>query len=401
MANIFPFKALRAQPAYVERFSASAADSDVREEEGAPGKENPYSFLHVLNPQLYATKRLTSEEIFSIATEKLAELLNKNIIAQEEKPALYIYRQVKDNNVYTGIICLADIKEYQSDTIKKHELTHAEKESKITRYFQEVGANGNPVLLTYPDRPKLQVLIQELVEDAPEYGFMGEDGIEHSLWVISDENKVAEVQQEFAQVPDLYIADGHHRCAALSAMYPEVKHLMVCLIPASQLNIHGFHRYLKDISELSTEEFLQKIKDKGFDICDHDGHDIVNAPGTMHLHIDEKWYCLKIPQSFKNNSNPKQNLDVYILDKYIFCDILGIEDSRLSNKIKYVNGDVSMETLLSPIHKGFYKAAFTLSSVTVDEIIQVSDFGETMPPKSTWIEPKLRSGLVLHRFEMN
>ncbi|MGZ5283059.1 MAG: hypothetical protein ACXWEY_12350 [Bacteroidia bacterium] len=121
----------------------------------------------------------------------------------------------------------------------------------------------------------------------------------------------------------------------------------------------------------------------------------------MHLHIDEKWYAIKIPESFKNNSNPKQNLDVYILDKYIFCDILGIDDSRVSNKIKYVNGDVNIETLLSPIHKGFYKAAFTLSSVTVDEIIQVSDFGETMPPKSTWIEPKLRSGLVLHRFEMN
>ncbi|MGZ5283060.1 MAG: DUF1015 family protein [Bacteroidia bacterium] len=278
MANIFPFKALRAQPAYVERFSASAADSDVRDEEGAPGKENPYSFLHVLNPQIYSAKRLSSEEIFATATQKLKQLLSENIIAEEEKPSLYIYRQVKANNVYTGIICLADIKEYQGDIIKKHELTHTEKESKITRYFQEVGANGNPVLLTYPDKPKLQLLIQELVEDAPEYGFMGEDGIEHSLWVVSDGNQIAAVQKEFSQVPDVYIADGHHRCAALSAMYPKVKHFMVCLIPASQLNIHGFHRYLKDINDLSTEEFLQKIREKGFEIDDHDGNDLVNAP---------------------------------------------------------------------------------------------------------------------------
>ena len=401
MASISPFKAFRAEPTYVEQFSASAADADVRDDDNGSGKENPYSFLHILNPQLFSSEKLSSEEIYKRAVDKLHILLDEKILTEEAKPALYIYRQVKENNVYTSIIGLASIAEYNSSGVKKHELTRTDKESKITSYFKAVGANGNPVLLTYPDSPSLNLLIQELVEDAPEYGFMGEDGIEHALWVVSDEKSIKAVQEEFAKVKSLYIADGHHRCASLGALYPEVEHFMACFISANQLNIHGFHRYVKDLNNLSPAEFLKNIEAQGFEVDDITGREIVNSPGTINLFLDEKWYSLKIPEKFKNISNPKQALDVYILDKYIFGEVLGIKDTRSSNKISYVNGDISMDVLLAPVHKAFCSAVFALSPVTVEEIIQVSDYDETMPPKSTWIEPKLRSGLLVHRFNKN
>ncbi len=401
MASITPFKAFRADPAYVEQFSASAADADVRDEDSGSGKENPYSFLHILNPQLFSIEKLAPEEIYKRAVEKLHILLNEKVLTEEAKPALYIYRQVKESNIYTSIIGLASIEEYNSSHIKKHELTRTEKESKITNYLKAVGVNGNPVLLTYPDSPDLNILIQEMVEAAPEYGFMGEDGIEHALWVVTDEKHLQAVQNAFAEIDSLYIADGHHRCASFCALYPEVKHFMASFISSSQMNIHGFHRYIKELGKFSPVEFLEELQAQNFEVENITGREIINSPGTINLFLDENWYALKIPEKYKNNSNPKQNLDVYILDKYIFCDILGIEDTRTSKNIKYVNGEVNTDVLLSPVRKGIQKAAFTLSPVTVEEIIQVSDYDETMPPKSTWIEPKLRSGLVLHRFEMN
>jgi uncharacterized protein (DUF1015 family) len=395
--RIYPFRAVRAQKPYVKTFSASVYDTEAKELSFELNKENPHSILHILNPQLFSEKQLSQEIFYKSAVDKLNELIDARILKQEETPAFYIYRQIKKNDVYTGLIGLADLEEYQSNSIKRHELTRIEKEDKMYRYMRNVGVNGNPVLLTYHGVPGLDVYIHDKVEAAPEYHFISEHGTEHMIWVLKLPDDIRNIQHFFKNADAFYIADGHHRCAAANLMYPELKTFMVCLIPSDQLRVHGFHRYIKDINGMKTKDFLaelskyfkvQKIKD-GFPN---------RSEGVIGLFIKDKWYEIHIPESLKNDPNPKHDLDVYILDHFIFGNILGMDDTRTTSNIRYVNGETDMKALMAPVKKGEMKAAFVLNAVSIEDVIHVSDYHETMPPKSTWIEPKMRSGLLLYKF---
>jgi len=395
--KILPFKAIRATKPFIKTFSVSVYDAEAKEMALRLNKDNPHSFLHIINPQLFEEGILKQDELYKRSVDTLRKLKEQGILSREEEPAFYIYRQVKRNDVYTGIIGLADIEEYQASKIKRHELTRTEKEDKMFRYMSGVRVTGNPVLLTFRNVDGLDNFIRENVEAAPEYHFTAEDGTEHMLWTVGQKKEIIELENIFKQVDAFYIADGHHRCAATNLLYPEVKTFMACFIPDDQLKIHGFHRYLKDLNGMKTSQFLEGLKH--YFVVKKVKEGLPNrGQGIIGLFIKDNWYEIHIPEALKRDPNPKHDLDVYILDKYIFGKILGIQDSRTSPIIRYVNGETDLKTLIAPVKRGDLKAAFVLDAMDIEDMIRISDYDETMPPKSTWIEPKMRSGLLLNKF---
>ena len=397
MAQIKPFSALRAGSRNAESFSVSAYDSGLSEEPGQVYTSNESSYLEILSPGYFLGETQSQEESHRLSLEKLSTLMDDKFLNKDEKQCLYIYRQVKGNHVFTSIIGLASMDEYRSNHIKKHELTLLEKESEIASFFKRVRINGSPVLLTYPPNPKLEWKIRSLLGIAPAYHFIEEDNIEHFVWKISDENDVQAICEYFSGIESLYIADGHHRCAALCSLYPDVDSFMACFIPSDQVSIHGFHRYIKDFNGLSLKEFITALEQE-FVVTKSHLKEPLPTQSVIHFFAEREWYTISIPPSLKTNANPKHNLDVFILDNYIFGKILGVNDTRSSEKVRFINGDVSNKSLLSPVLSNEMKALFMLYPVHVEDVIRVSDYDETMPPKSTWIEPKLRAGLLIHSF---
>ena len=395
--NISPFKAIRAGKPFVKGFSVSVYDNEAKENSLRLNQNNLHSFLRVLNPQLFQENILSPEESFQLSLNKLEELRQERVLREEESPAFYIYQQQKNYDVYTGIIGLADLEDYIKGDIKKHELTRAEKEEKMVRFMSNVRVNGNPVLLTFKNVLGLDNFLRFKTEDDPKYNFVGEDGTWHQIWVIKDDKDIDLIKSLFNKIDAYYIADGHHRFASANILYPDIKQFMCCFISADQLNIHGFHRYLRDLNGMKTKDFMAALK-KTFRVEHVENGHPARIEGIIGLYIKEKWYEVYIPDELRKNENPRYNLDVHILDQYIFKDILGIKDSRTSSCIKYMNGETDLKYLIEPIQKGSAKAAFVLKGVTVDEVMRVSDYNETMPPKSTWIEPKMRSGLLVNRF---
>ena len=395
--NIFPFKAIRAGKPFVKSFSASLYDNEAKENSLRLNRNNLHSVLRIINPQLFHENILQPEDSFDLSRRKLEELLNEGILSEEQEPAFYIYQQQKNFDVYTGIIGLADLDAYIKGDIKKHELTRAEKEEKMVKFMANVKVNGNPVLLTFKNILGLDNFLRFKTEDEPEYNFIGEDGTWHQIWSIKENKDIDLIKSLFNKIDAYYIADGHHRFASANILYPDIKQVMCCFISADQLNVHGFHRYLRDLNGIKSKDFLAALQ-KTFRVAHvEDGHP-ARTEGVIGLYIKDKWYELHIPEELKKNENPRYNLDVHILDQYIFKDILGIKDSRTSSCIKYMNGETDLKYLIEPIQKGTAKAAFVLKGITVADVMKVSDYNETMPPKSTWIEPKMRSGLLLNRF---
>ena len=395
--NISPFKALRASKPFIKSFSVSVYDNEAKQNSFKLNQNNLHSFLRIINPQLFCQNMLKPEESFRKSLDKLDELRNEGILEKESSSAFYIYSQQKNFDVYTGIIGLADLQDYMEGHIKKHELTRAEKEEKMVRFMGNVRVNGNPVLLTFKNVAGLDDFLRIKTEATPEYNFVGEDGTWHQLWVLNDENDIATLQQIFKQVDAYYIADGHHRFAAASLLYPDIKQFMGCFIPADQLNIHGFHRYLRDLNGRKSKYLLSELEKK-FELTHIPEGFPARVEGIIGLYIKNKWYEVKIPDAMKQNENPRYNLDVHILDQYIFKDILGIKDSRTSSSIKYLNGETDLKYLVEPVQRGDARAAFVLKGLRVEDVMAVSDYNETMPPKSTWIEPKMRSGLLVNCF---
>ncbi|MCK5032381.1 MAG: DUF1015 domain-containing protein [Calditrichia bacterium] len=413
MSVIKPFKGLRPTKQYAEKVASHPYDVINSEEAREIAKGNPFSFLHVNKPEidLPAGTDLHSEAVYEQGAKNLKKIIDDGIIVQDEKPCFYIYKQVMGSHEQIGLVAGASVEEYDNDLIKKHELTRIDKENDRVNHLLSLNAQVGPVFLTYAAKDYIDAIIAELVKNKPEYDFVSDDGIKHIFWVVSDEKYISNIQQEFAQIDYLYVADGHHRSAAASRACQELKsknpnhsgeeeynYFLTVIFPHNQMYIMDYNRVVKDLSGLSKQEFLDKISSK-FLVREFSATDSYK-PAVKHdfgMYLDGIWYKLSAIPGTWNEAEPTERLDVSILFDNLLEPILGIGNPRTDKRIDFVGGIRGMQELEKRVNSGEMTVSFSLFPTSIEDLMAIADAGKTMPPKSTWFEPKLRSGLVIHQ----
>lgn len=411
MATVKPFRAIRPDAKYADKVISLPYDVMNRKEAAEMADGNPYSFLHICRAEIDLPEQEDAYDrsVYEKARDNIAERLENGVFLQEEKPALYIYRQIMDGRVQTGIVGCVAVDEYQNNTIKKHEFTRVEKEKDRINHFDVCDADTEPVFLTYRDDKRIRSIMEGYVANhEPEYDITSEDGIQHTLWVIDDPEIVASLTGLFDEIPALYIADGHHRSASACKVglkrreeHPdytgdeEFNFFMAVIFPDNDLKIFDYNRVVKDLNGNSKEEFLDKIKEAGFEV-EEKGSDIYYPEGKhiFAMFLDGKWYKLTAKDSIIPD-HVTESLDVAVLQNSLLHPILGIEDPRTDKRIDFVGGIRGLEELEKRVNDDM-EVAFAVYPVDVDDLLRVADNNMVMPPKSTWFEPKLGSGLFLH-----
>ncbi len=412
MAKLVPFKAVRPTPAIVGLVAARPYDSYTIDERESRMDYNPYSFLHIVNPGYKYDQVITGEERYKLVRNRYLEFKEDGVFIQDEKPSLYVYKIVnRHGQVFSGIIGATSAEDYKNDVIKKHEDTITKREETFKTYLKTVGFNAEPVLLTYPDNSVIADVIKETQKGHAEFEFTMTYRDTHYLWKISDENVVAQLQAEFENIPTLYIADGHHRSAS-SALLAEIESVnnkthtgeesynffMSYLIPESDLVIHEFNRLVKDLNGLTKEQFLIKL-DTLYRIQNRGTTPYhPSKPHHFSMYLDGEFYSLYLRKTRHTFKNALDRLDAQLLYNTILQPILGIEDFRNDNRIEYVNGRHEMITIKSSVDSGNFQVGFGMIPATVEQMKQIADEGLKMPPKSTYILPKLRSGVTIYEF---
>jgi len=410
MATLRPFKGYRPLPQYAAQVAAKPYDVLNSEEARNEVKGKPLSFLHVGKPEvdLPPDVHLYDERVYRKGKENLERLIRDGILAEEASPALYIYAQTMHGHTQYGIVGCASVQEYLNNTIKKHELTRKDKEDDRTKHVKVTNAHSGPIFLTYRARPAIDAIVIRVIASTPEYDFVAEDEIRHQLWVIRDQPTIMALQQEFQAVPSLYVADGHHRSAAAARVGKELadanphhrgdeeyNFFLAVLFPHAQLRIMDYNRVVKDLNGRTSEEFLNEVR-KTFDVKPVTTQLRPSRKGEYGMYMDHQWYALLAPAEFTSMSDPVERLDVSILQAQVLKPILGIDDPRISKRIDFVGGIRGLAELERRVDSGEMKVAFALHPTSIDELLAIADAGKTMPPKSTWFEPKLRDGVVVH-----
>lgn len=411
MSKVKPFRAYRPPKNLAEKIASPPYDVINSEEARSYARGNPYSFLHIAKPEIDLPEDtgLYDDAVYTKGAENLRLFIKNGWLEKESKPAFYVYRQVMDGHGQDGIVCLSSVKEYEEKKIKIHEYTRKDKEDDRTRHVVTQNANGEPVFLTYRSVGAIDALVNGAKKNPPVYDIKTEDGILHQLWVIADDKSVAELAGLFASVPALYVADGHHRTAAAVRMGqdlrektgskdPEAVHeyFMAVLFPHDQLRIMDYNRVVKDLGGLSKDEFLKKISEK-FDISELK----TEKPEEAHsfgMFFDGIWQKLAAKKGSFDEKDPIGSLDVSILQENLLSPVLGIKDPRTDKRIDFVGGIRGMKELERRVSEGC-AVAFSLYPTTLDQLLNVADAEKVMPPKSTWFEPKLRSGLFVRLLE--
>ena len=414
MATIRPFKGIRPPKELVEKVESRPYDVLSSEEARAEAGDNEMSLYHIIKPEIDFSPD-TSEydpKVYEQAARNFKKFQDKGWLVQDEKPAYYIYAQTMNGKTQYGLVVGAFVEDYLNGTIKKHELTRKDKEEDRMKHVRVNDANIEPVFFAYPDNKVLDELINKYVKNnAPEYDFIAPiDGFGHQFWVISDANDIDIITKEFAKMPALYIADGHHRSAAAALVGAEkannnpnhkgdeeYNYFMAVCFQASQLTILDYNRVVKDLNGLTSTQFLEKLK-KNFDVQKM-GKEMYR-PAALHnfsLYLDGEWYSLTAKQGTYNDADPIGVLDVDISSRLILDEILGIIDLRTDKRIDFVGGIRGLSELKERVDSGEMKMALALYPVSMQQIMDIADSGKIMPPKATWFEPKLRSGLVIHK----
>jgi len=405
MASLQPFKAVR--PTRDKANLVVSRSYHIYDKEGLEFrlKNNPYSFLQILNPGYKFAQEISSKKEFSLVRNRYHEFKDENFFVQDDIPKYYLYKKVTRTHTFVGIIGATSVEDYNSNVIKIHEKTLEKRELLFKEYIDTVGFNAEPVLLTYPKNNTLDNLFSVIMKARPEYEFSTTDRISHFLWLIDDATQITTIQNEFKNIDSLYIADGHHRSASsalLAEDYPNSdasqKHFMSCLIPESDLKIYEFHRLIKDLNGLSKKEFLIQL-DAIFTIenCGLQPRQL----STQHhfsMYLDGEFYILHLRSSFLDFENALEALDAQILYKLVLNPILGITDLRNEKRLDYLPGTKDMIELKQKMDTESFQVAFGMLPINVAQMKQIADEGLTMPPKSTYIEPKLRSGLTIYEF---
>jgi len=406
MARIAPFKALRPQPQFARQVASRPYDVLNSQEAKVEAQGNPYSFLHITKSEISLPDGtdIHSQPVYDKAKQNLEAFIQRDILFRENKDCYYIYQLIMNGRSQTGLVCGSSVDDYENDIIKKHEFTRPEKEQDRINHIKTSGAQTGNVFLAYRNVAEIDQLIDKWKTDkSPVYDFTADDQIQHTIWVVNDDAAIAQITELFAQkVPVTYIADGHHRAASAAKVRkalgekatPEADFFLTTLFPASQLAILDYNRVVKDLNGLSEEQLIEALK-KDFEL---EKADKAVAPSSLHefgMYLKNQWYVLRSkPGTYTND--PIGVLDVTILSERVLAPLLGIADQRTDKRIDFVGGIRGLAELEKRVNSGEMAVAFSLYPVSIQQLFDIADSGEVMPPKSTWFEPKLRDGLLTH-----
>ena len=414
MAKVKPFRGLRPPKQFVEQVASKPYDVLSSEEARAEAEGNEKSLYHIIKPEIDFEPGTGEHEqkVYDKAVENFQKFQREGWLVQDEKEQYYLYAQTMDGRTQYGLVVGASVDDYLTGKIKKHELTRKEKEVDRMHHIEINNANIEPVFLSFPTNEVLERVIAQTAKTQPEYDFVSEDGIGHTLWCISDDAVINEITEAFAKIPYLYIADGHHRTAAAAHVgeekakadpnhtgKEEYNYLLAVCFPESHLKVMDYNRVVKDLNGLTDEEFLQKVGEKF--VVEDKGTEIYR-PAALHnfsLYLGGKWYSLTAKEGTYDDNDPIGVLDVKISSDYILRDILNIVDLRTDKRIDFVGGIRGLGELKDRVDSGEMQMALALYPVTMRQIIDIADSGNIMPPKATWFEPKLRSGLIIHKLD--
>ncbi len=415
MAILKAFRGWRPPANLVKELASRPYDVLNSEEARQEASGNPYSLLHIIKPEIDLPEDIDHYDaaVYNKAAENFKLFRDKKWLVQDDKPSLYIYAQTMNGKTQYGIVGCAGVEDYMNNVIKKHELTRPDKEEDRMKHVRITNANMEPVFFSYPAKKEIDEIIEKFVkENKAVYDFTADDGFGHHFWVIDQEEIINRLVQLFEQLPATYVADGHHRTAAAALVGNEKKEqnpkhtgkeeynfFLAVHFPDNQLTIIDYNRVVKDLNGLSKEEFLARLE-KGFEVVKK-GKELYK-PSRLHefsMYLDGEWYALTAKRHTYDDNDPIGVLDVTILTQEVLSPILDIQDLRRSNRIDFVGGIRGLGELSKRVDSGEMAVAFALYPVSMKQLINIADSGNIMPPKTTWFEPKLRSGLVVHSLE--
>ncbi|MEY2409836.1 MAG: hypothetical protein QOF48_2506 [Verrucomicrobiota bacterium] len=403
MAFIHPFAALRPKPDLASRLCELPYDVMSSDEARQIAAGNPLSFLHVSKPEidLPSGTDVHSAAVYSRGKENFRKLIADGALRQDKEPAFYLYRQIMGGHSQTGLVAAASCQDYLDNVIKKHELTRIDKEDDRVRHIETLDAQTGPVFLTYRAAQKLDALFAAKTAAPPELDFTAPDGVRHTAWTIADPSTMAVIESEFARIPFLYIADGHHRSAAAARVFQsrhgagQSARFLAVVFPHNQLQILPYNRVLKDLNGLPPAQLMEKL-DGVFVLAKNSG---IPQPARKHqlgLYIEGSWHTLTFREHFFRTTDPVEKLDVTLLQKFVLAPLFGIDDPRTSNRIHFVGGIRGTGELEKLVKNGDAACAFSMFPTSIEDLMAIADAGGIMPPKSTWFEPKLRDAMFCH-----
>ena len=414
MVKIKPFKGIRPAKEYAKDIASPPYDVINKQEARKMAEGNDKSFLHVIKPEIDVPDSVNeySEDIYKKGVENINKMIENNYLIQDDKENLCIYAQTMNNKIQYGLVACASSEEYLNDTIKKHELTRPDKEEDRRKHVRYSNMNYEPVFFTYHANKEIDNIIEKEIQKTPEYDFVSDDDIRHQVWIIDDDQIIKQLISLFGSVKNTYVADGHHRSTAAATIGKEKKennpnhtgdeeynYFLAVHFPDNQLSIIDYNRVVKDLNGLTKEELISKLSDK-FEV--ENKGTTPYKPASLHnfsMYLDGEWYSLTAKEGTYNDADPIDVLDVTILSKCVLDPILDIKDLRKSKRIDFVGGIRGIGELKKRVDSGEMDVAFALYPVTMDQLINIADTGNIMPPKTTWFEPKLRSGLLIHSLE--
>ena len=414
MAKVKPFRGLRPPREIVTDVVSRPYDVLNSAEARSEAEGNPKSLYHIIKPEIDFEPGMDEHapEVYDKAVENFEVFQSNGWLVQDDKEHYYIYAQTMNGRTQYGIVVAANVADYMEGRIKKHELTRRDKEEDRMKHVRVNNANVEPVFFAFPDNEALEEIIRKVTAGEAEYDFVAPDGFGHHFWVIDDESMIKRITEEFAKIPSLYIADGHHRTAAAALVgnekaqqnpehhgEEEYNYFLAVAFPASHLQIIDYNRLVRDLNGMSPAEFLEHLS-RNFEVVDKGT--VPYRPAALHnfsLYLEGHWYSLTARPGTYDDNDPIGVLDVTVSSDLILRDLLGITDLRSDKRVDFVGGIRGLEELKHRVDSGEMAAALALYPVTMDQLINIADSGNIMPPKTTWFEPKLRSGLVIHKLD--
>jgi uncharacterized protein (DUF1015 family) len=413
MLRLRPFAALRPRPELASKVAAPPYDVVNREEARALSKDNEHSLLHVSRAEVDLPDDVDAHDdrVYALATQRFAQMCERGVLQREAQPCLYAYRQQAVLNGRSvsqlGVVGCCHVDDYNAERIKKHEVTRKDKEDDRTRHTLAINANAGPVFLAYKPRPTLTALTEQAAQAEPLYDFTAEDGVRHTVWRIADPQPFVDA---FAAIDCAYVADGHHRSASAARAAVEKrrdnpKHsgneeynwFLCVLFATDQLNVLPYHRLVRDLGGLSPTQFLERLRGVA-EVAPTDTP-IPDGPGAFGMFLEGRWYRVTLPARLIPKQDPVRSLEYVLLSEHVLGPLLGITDLRTDKRIDFVGGIRGTGELERRVRSGECAVAFAMSATTLDQLMRVADAGLIMPPKSTWFEPKLRSGLLIHTLD--